>query len=1218
MKISKCFLLGCLVAAFQFAGCTGETETSGEHVDNPGTDDPGTDDPSDETKRCGDGELDDGEACDDGNTTDGDGCSSRCQAEPGYVCDASGCERACGNGSQDEGETCDDGQRVDGDGCSSQCQIEPGYVCPTFGASCYHKPENSICGDGIMDPETEECDDDNEYSDDGCFECVIEDGYRCTTDSDGMSTCFRKICGDGIVDNAPDKGFFEVCDRGVQNVAKDTAYGPSVCVARECVWAPYCGDGNLDTAFGETCDLGSDEGGVSLNTATYDGCTPECKIAPHCGDGIVQPGKEACDDGNTTDGDGCSATCVREEGWLCPATGGTCKQLECGNGILAAGEGCDDGNLTVGDGCDTTCRPELGYKCIGYNADCKECVAKGVQCMKISYGDGVLDIDGYEACDDHNLVDGDGCSSTGQVEAGYVCPKAGERCVARTCGDSILAFGEECDDGNTVSDDGCSSRCKSEPGWRCPTPGSACVRGTCGDGYVDMGEECDSGDANGSNGCDASCMLMPGYECLSSGAYADKTKEACKKITCGDGKILVTEGYTTYEQCDLGSTLGGTTGCTADCRVMNGYHCITQADGTMTCHKGECGDGYLDIGEACDDHNRLAGDGCDPSCKIESVFEQTADGSYRPICGDGITVWDAGEECDDGNLTSGDGCSSQCKKEEGWACTEYSNTLPDTIKLNVTHRDFRGYFSEYTSDNNGTANTYCKSATPAAPVDGCIDSSMVTLYKDNFTAKHGHPDFERINQKYIPNKNSYQTEGIAAYRLGADGVPVFLKPGNTGITANSFQMWYRDFKGINKTIKKQLTLNKQSGNSYQFTSSAFFPLDNEGYGNEGRLDNDGNAHNYHFTSHIQTYFKYRGNNEKLTFKGDDDVFVYVNGVKAIDIGGCHSETEADFILDGTDKKVTADGETYTYKYNSTYDLYENGIYSINFYQAERKTKGSNFTLTLAGFMDMGTTTCQSKCGDGLVVGEEECDYGSASASDWALYGCDKTTCRNKPNCGNGRIESGEDCDNGHLCQGSSSAACAGVTVKDDPVCRSCKYESCGNGTKESYEECDPKDPTRAGLADGERCLNTCKISRCGDGFVDAEIGEKCDDGNTNNNDACTTQCDAPYCGDGVVSEYLGEVCDDGDNTGEYGSCGLGCAYLAPYCGDAVLDTAHEECDLGKDQNNGSYNGCTSECKFIGCGDGIIQEEFGEECDNGSNNGKDNMCDATCLKVSIIY
>jgi len=58
-----------------------------------------------------------------------------------------------------------------------------------------------------------------------------------------------------------------------------------------------------------------------------------------------------------------------------------------------------------------------------------------------------------------------------------------------------------------------------------------------------------------------------------------------------------------------------------------------------------CGDGML-RGEACDDGNRLDGDGCDANCTPTA-------------CGNGIRT--AGEDCDDGNLTEGDGCSALCR-----------------------------------------------------------------------------------------------------------------------------------------------------------------------------------------------------------------------------------------------------------------------------------------------------------------------------------------------------------------------------------------------------------------------------------------------------------------------------------------------------------------------------------------------------------------------------
>lgn len=59
-----------------------------------------------------------------------------------------------------------------------------------------------------------------------------------------------------------------------------------------------------------------------------------------------------------------------------------------------------------------------------------------------------------------------------------------------------------------------------------------------------------------------------------------------------------------------------------------------------------CGDGLVDPGEACDDHNDVATDACVPGC----LFARCGDGIVRAFV----------EACDDGNLVSGDGCTASC------------------------------------------------------------------------------------------------------------------------------------------------------------------------------------------------------------------------------------------------------------------------------------------------------------------------------------------------------------------------------------------------------------------------------------------------------------------------------------------------------------------------------------------------------------------------------
>ncbi len=85
---------------------------------------------------------------------------------------------------------------------------------------------------------------------------------------------------------------------------------------------------------------------LGINTRDFSVVThPDCPVASFCGDGVLDS-NEACDDGNSIDGDGCSARCTIEN--------------YCGDGILDAGEQCDDGNTIGGDGCSAVCSIEGG------------------------------------------------------------------------------------------------------------------------------------------------------------------------------------------------------------------------------------------------------------------------------------------------------------------------------------------------------------------------------------------------------------------------------------------------------------------------------------------------------------------------------------------------------------------------------------------------------------------------------------------------------------------------------------------------------------------------------------------------------------------------------------------------------------------------------------------------------------------------------------------
>jgi len=202
-----------------------------------------------------------------------------------------------------------------------------------------------------------------------------------------------------------------------------------------------------------------------------------------CGDGLVHE-DERCDDGNVNGGDGCSALCRAEGGWICDGADPTSCDEICGDGRLvgaeAVGGGCDDDNTASQDGCDGSCRAEPGWFCDGEPSACARTCGNGLR-------------DGAEECDDNDDIAGDGCSAC-VVDFGFACSGQPSVC-ASTCGDGARANDEGCDDDNVDDGDGCNANCNVENDWTCTESPSTCTRiqsrscaglaGTCGPNGTD-------------------------------------------------------------------------------------------------------------------------------------------------------------------------------------------------------------------------------------------------------------------------------------------------------------------------------------------------------------------------------------------------------------------------------------------------------------------------------------------------------------------------------------------------------------------------------------------------------------------------------------------------------------------------------------------------------------------------------------------------------------
>ena len=264
-----------------------------------------------------------------------------------------------------------------------------------------------------------------------------------------------------------------------------TAEGAATCMKQRSL-CRICTLANAMYGTTKDCDL-SDDG---------DDANSSCPEPLACGDGVVD-GNEACDDGNASNGDGCSSTCTIETGWSCGDTG--CTPVH-GDGAIKGTEQCDDGNTSNGDGCSSSSTTEAGYACSGQPSTCVDVCGSGR-------------LRGSEQCDDGNKTNADGCSSTCTIESGFVCSGAPSSCRAKNCGDTYLDSPEECEQGNYANGDGCSSACKVEAGWSCSKVYPSVCDAIIADGKIVGPEQCDDFNYYNGDGCSSTGKIEAGSYC---------------------------------------------------------------------------------------------------------------------------------------------------------------------------------------------------------------------------------------------------------------------------------------------------------------------------------------------------------------------------------------------------------------------------------------------------------------------------------------------------------------------------------------------------------------------------------------------------------------------------------------------------------------------------------------------------------------------------------
>ena len=275
--------------------------------------------------------------------------------------------------------------------------------------------------------------------------------------------------------------------------------------------------------------------------------------------------------------------------------------------LIFASAACGDDDGTPSGGSDCEGRAD-GEVCTGDDAGARRICLAG-ECMASTCGDGYIDTEAGEQCEDGNEQAGDGCEPG---DCSFTCE------ADTDCSDDNPCTGEEtC----SISTNRCTmgapptgvTMCTQAGGEMGVCRGSDCVPEGCGDGNLDMvSEQCDDGNDIEGDGCDADCTFSCTLPADCNDGNMCNGEETCSNNACVPGTAL--DCMEDADPCTMAVCVPET-GC-AQQVIDNDGDGFASTDIDMSC--GDCDDTndliYAGAVEIC-------GDGLDNNCSGDNSDE---------------------------------------------------------------------------------------------------------------------------------------------------------------------------------------------------------------------------------------------------------------------------------------------------------------------------------------------------------------------------------------------------------------------------------------------------------------------------------------------------------------------------------------------------------------------------------------------------------------------